>query len=127
MVHKSTSDRKRQQIRKLLTVSLLYLLCFFARAVGLMYRPITHTFMPNWVFWLVTYWLPELVPTVYQCYLIHFRLLKAWRQHRSSHSHTTNHQVQHSANTHSVQLTATARRSSATNSSTPHLDTEHNA
>lgn len=73
MVHQSTAARKKAQIRKLLTVSLLYLLCFLLRAVGLLYRPITQSFMPTWLFWLVTYWLPELLPTTYQvrveCYI----------------------------------------------------------
>lgn len=126
MVHKSTSDRKKQQIRKLLTVSLLYLLCFFARAVGLMYRPITHSFMPNAVFWLITYWLPELIPTAYQCHLIHGKQLKLWKKRGSARSnsnvhHTSTGHHNNNNNNNSVQLTA--RRSSTT----PHLDTEHNA
>jgi hypothetical protein len=61
-----------------------------------------------------------------QCHLIHAKLLKSWKRQRgASNSANTSANVHATIHHHSAQLTA--RRSSATNTSTPQLDTEHNA
>jgi len=61
---------KAREIMRILVSTIICSVCSFVRVVAFLYRPITDEYMNNDLFQTLAYFIPELLPSVVQFYLI---------------------------------------------------------
>eukprot|EP01097_Dermamoeba_algensis_P010616 TRINITY_DN7916_c0_g1_i1.p1 TRINITY_DN7916_c0_g1~~TRINITY_DN7916_c0_g1_i1.p1 ORF type:complete len:149 (-),score=14.98 TRINITY_DN7916_c0_g1_i1:236-682(-) len=65
---------RTQYLLRILLVSVVFLACMVCKGVSFLYRPVTGHYMNAILFSFVGYIIPEIIPIVFQTYLIFFRV-----------------------------------------------------
>jgi magnesium-transporting ATPase (P-type) len=63
-------SRKAREILVILVATIIFTVCFILRVVAFLYRPITGEYMPQELFQVLAYYIPEVIPSLVQFYLI---------------------------------------------------------
>jgi len=72
--YEETQNRKYREILKILISTIIFTTCFLVRVVAFLYRPITNSYMNNNLFQILAYYIPEVIPSLVQFYLIRGKL-----------------------------------------------------
>lgn len=77
-ISEDTEDRANnlEEIMKILSCTVIFSICFFVRSVAFLYRPFTGRFMNLYAFRMLGYFIPEIIPSVVQFYMIWTRKRK---------------------------------------------------
>jgi len=70
------SSRKAREILTILVATIIFTVCFILRVVAFLYRPLTGEKMNQELFQVLAYYIPEVIPSVVQFYLIRRKLLR---------------------------------------------------
>ncbi|EGG17707.1 hypothetical protein DFA_08703 [Cavenderia fasciculata] len=62
------------QLRKMFILSLIFGACFVLRSIMFLYNPVTKKLMNDEVFITLGYFIPDIVPTLLQVYIIHTKM-----------------------------------------------------
>jgi len=62
--------QKAQEILRILISTIIFSVCFLVRVIAFLYRPITNGYMNDQLFQVLGYFIPELIPSIVQFYII---------------------------------------------------------
>jgi len=67
---------KSKEILTILIATIIFTACFLVRVVAFLFRPVEHEYMNQQLFQVLAYYIPEVIPSLVQFYLIRRKLRK---------------------------------------------------